>query len=161
MLLDHNQFVVKSQTKGFSGKKSFQIEDGDSGEVLGTVEDATGFFPSLLGAVKFEVRDAADNSLVFTLSRSGFLFKKDQVLDGQGQLVGSFKAKRFSLSSGYNVLNNHGDQLAEIKGKWLTNEYKFVTPDGSTELGSVSRTWGGLAKSLTTGDNTFGVQIAP
>jgi hypothetical protein len=40
-------------------------------------------------------------------------------------------------------------------------EYKFLTPDRSTEMGSVSRTWGGLAKSLLNGDDSYGVQVAP
>src|SRR5262249_32211958 len=64
MLLDHNKFVVKSQTKGLSSKKSFEILDGDSGQLLGTATDTTGFLPSLFGATVIEVRDASANTPV-------------------------------------------------------------------------------------------------
>src|SRR5204862_298346 len=42
MLLDQNKFVVKSESKGFSDKKAFEILDPESGQVLGTAKDTTG-----------------------------------------------------------------------------------------------------------------------
>jgi uncharacterized protein YxjI len=87
--------------------------------------------------------------------------KTDEVLDPEGQVVGRYKGKKFSLSGGYHVYGKEGKHVAEIKGKMLKAEYKFLTPDRSAEMGSVSRTWGGLAKSLGSGDDTYAVQIAP
>jgi uncharacterized protein YxjI len=161
MLLDQNKFVVKSQSKAFSSKKSFEIVDGDSGQMLGTATDITGFFPSLLGATTIEVRDASNNAVAFTVTRSGLLFKKDHVLDDKGEIVGQYKAKMFSLSGGFHVYDKEGKHLTDIQGNMLKAEYKFMTPDKSAEMGAVSRTWGGLAKSLFTGGDTFGVQIDP
>jgi uncharacterized protein YxjI len=161
MLLDHNKFVVKSQSKKFSSKKDFEIVDAESGQMLGTAKDTTPFFSSLLGAAKMEVRDVSNNTLLFSIGRSGWLVKKDQVLDSKGQVVGRFKAKMFSLSGGFHVYDNSGKHLAEIKGKMLKAEYKFLTPDKTAEMGSVSRTWSGLAKSLATGDDSYAVQIDP
>jgi uncharacterized protein YxjI len=161
VLLDHTKFVVKSQSQKFSSKKSFEIANGKTGQKLGTGTDTTPFFSSLLGAVTIEVRDASNNNVVFTVRRSGWLFKKDEVLDPKEQVVGSYKGKRFSLSGGYHVYDKAGKHLADVQGKMLKAEYKIVTPDKSAEMGSVSRTWTGLAKSLATGDDTYGVQIAP
>ncbi len=161
MLLDHNKFVVKAQSKAFSSKKSFEILEGDSAQVLATGTDTTGFFPKFLGATHIEVRDSSNGALVFSVGRMGMIFKKDQVLDAQGQLVGQYKAKVFSLSGGFHVYDKDGKHLTEIQGNMLKAEYKFMTPDKATEMGSVSRTWGGLAKSLLTGGDTFGVQIDP
>jgi uncharacterized protein YxjI len=59
------------------------------------------------------------------------------------------------------VYDKAGKHIAEIQGKMLKAEYKFLTPDRSTEMGSVSRTWGGFAKALTSGDDSYGVQIGP
>src|SRR5262249_43986394 len=84
-----------------------------------------------------------------------------QVHDAKGEVVGRYKAKMFSLSGGFHVYDKAGKHLAEIQGKMFKAEYKFVTPDRSAEMGSVSRTWGGLAKSLMTGGGTYGVQIDP
>jgi uncharacterized protein YxjI len=161
MLLDHNKFVVKSQSKGFSSKKAFEIVDGETGQTLGTAKDTTGFFASLLGSVNIEVRDVSNNAHLFSVGRTGWLLKKDQVLDPQGQLVGRYKSKMFSLGGGFHVYDKDGKHVAEIQGKLLKAEYKVVTPDRSTEMGSVSRTWGGLAKSLVTDNDSYGVQIAP
>lgn len=160
MLLDPEKFIVKAQGKAFSSKKSFEIVD-ETGKVLGTAQDTTGFFPGLLGQTQIEVRDAGNKALIFSVRRSGWLMKKDQVLNGQGQVVGRYKAKMFSLSGGFHVYDPQGKHLAEIQGKMLKSEYKFVTPDRTAEMGSVSKTWGGLAKSLLTGAGTYGVQIAP
>jgi uncharacterized protein YxjI len=161
MLLDQNKFVVKSQSKAFSSKRSFEILEGDSGQLLGTAKDTTGFLHSLLGATTIEVCDASNNALLFSVGRMGLLFKKDQVLDPQGQVIGRYKAKMFSMSGGFHVYDKDGKHLAEIQGNMFKAEYKFVTPDRSAEMGSVSRTWGGLAKSLFTGGDTYGVQIDP
>jgi uncharacterized protein YxjI len=160
VLLDHNKFVVKSQSKAFSSKKSFEVLDAESGELLGNAKDTTGFFPGLLGATTIEVRDVSNNALAFTVGRFGMLFKKDQVLGADGGLLGRYKAKMFSLSAGFHVYDKDGKHIAEIQGKMFKAEYKFVTPD-KAEMGSVSRTWGGLAKSLVTGGGTYVVQIDP
>jgi uncharacterized protein YxjI len=161
MLLDRNKFVVKSQSKAFSKKKNFEILDSENGQLVGTATDTTGFFPSLLGAATIEVRDSSNNALLFTVGRMGLLMKKDQVLDAQGQLIGRFKVKMFSLSGGFHVYDKNDKHLMEIQGNMFKAEYKFMTPDRSAEMGSVSRTWGGFAKSLLTGGDTFGVQIEP
>jgi uncharacterized protein YxjI len=138
MLLDHNKFVVKSQGKMFSSKKSYEILDGETGQSLGTAKDTTGFLASFFGSKTIEVRDAA-NTPLFSVGRQGWLMKKDQVLDPQGQVIGRYKAKMFSLSGGFHVYDKDGKHLAEIQGKMFKAEYKFVTPDRSTEIGSVSR----------------------
>jgi uncharacterized protein YxjI len=159
MLFDHTKFVVKSQSKTFSSKKSFQILAED-GQALATAEDTTGFLASLFGSTKLEVRDASNQRPLFTVGRSGWLLKKDQVLDAEGQVVGTFKGKMFSLSGGYHVYDKAGKHIAEIQGSMLKADYKFLTPEKKT-MGSVSRTWGGLAQSLFTGDDTYGVQVEP
>ena len=161
MLLDQNKFVVKSQGKMFSSKKTYEIVDGESGQTLGTAKDTTGFIASLLGSTTIEVRDSSDDKVLFSVGRTGLLLKKDQVLDSQGQVVGRYKAKMFSLSGGFHVYDKDGKHLAEIQGNMFKADYKFVTPDKSAEMGSVSKTWGGLAKSLLTGGGTYGVQIDP
>jgi uncharacterized protein YxjI len=161
MLLDKNKFVVKSQTTTFSSKISYEILDGDTGQLLGTAKDTTGFLASLLGSTTIDVQDASNNAPLFSVKRTGLLMKKDEVMDPEGQVVGRYKAKMFSLSGGFHVYDKDGKHLAEILGKMLKAEYKFVTPDRSAEMGSVSRTWGGLAKSLMSGGGTYGVQIDP
>ena len=159
MLLDQNKFVVKGESKMFSSKKSFEFLD-ESGKPLGKATDVTGFFAGLFGGTVIEVRDATNNELVFTLARTGFFMKKDEVKDSKGEVVGRYKAKLFSLSGGFHIYDKDAKHVAEIQGKFFSAEYKFLAPDKS-EMGSVSRTWGGLAKSLFTSGSTYGVTIDP
>ena len=76
-------------------------------------------------------------------------------------MVGRYKTKKFSFSGGFHMYDKDGKHLGEIQGKMFKAEYKFVTPDKKTEMGSVSRTWAGMAKSLFTGADTYGVTISP
>lgn len=48
-----------------------------------------------------------------------------------------------------------------MQGKMFKAEYKFLTPGRTAEMGTVSRTWTGLAKAVLLGTDTYGVQIAP
>jgi uncharacterized protein YxjI len=166
-LLDNNLFVVKEHAKLLSSKKSYDIVD-ENGEVLGTAKEKAGWLGTILGALQgdkrsitIEVRQSADDALAFTVRRKGLLFKKTQVLDGDGQVLGTYKAKLFTLTGGFNVYDLKGTHIAGIKGQWFKAEYQIVTPDGSTVMGSVSRKFGGLAKELFTDAKTYGVQIGP
>jgi len=161
MLLSHSKFAVKSKSKLLSSKKSFEIADPESSQLLGTGTDVTGFLGSMLGATKIEVRDSSNNELLFTVQRTGLLLKKDAVIGPDGQLIGRYKSKAFSLSGGFHIYDKDGKHLGEIQGKMLKAEYKVVTPDRTTEMGTVSKSWAGMAKSLLTGGEAYGVQISP
>src|SRR5262249_34264227 len=58
----------------------------------------------------------------------------------------------------FHVYDKDGNHFAEIKGKWLGFDYRFVTPDGKVELGRGSKKWGGMAKELFTSADTYGVE---
>lgn len=117
MLFDHLKLVVKSASKVFSWKKNYEIVDADSGQALGTAKDTTGLVASLLGGTTIEVRDASNGTPLFTVRRTGLIFKKDEVVDAEGQVVGRFKEKRFSLSGGFHIYDKDGKHLAEFRGK--------------------------------------------
>ena len=159
-------FVVKEKTKFFSSRQAYDILD-DAGKVIGTAQQKTGALAKLVGAVTgdpstaIEFREKPDDSLVFTVRRSGLFFKKVQVLEADGTVLGTYKAKRFSLSGGFHVYDKTGKHIAEIRGKMLKSEYTFFSPDGKTEMGKVSKKWGGAMRELFTSADTYGVQIAP
>jgi uncharacterized protein YxjI len=163
-MLEHNMFVVKEKAKFFSSRESYEILD-DSGTLIGTAEQSTGVLAKLIGSfvgqppTRIEFREKPDDSLVFTVRRN--LLKKVQVVDAQGVVLGTYKSKRFSLSGGFHVYDKDGKHVAEIRGKMLKFEYTFVKPDGKTEMGKVSKAWGGAMRELFSSADTYGVQIAP
>ena len=171
-MLNKNKFIVKAQSKLLSSKRTYEIADAESGQTVAAAAPTSGFMAMLLGtlmgkdkqSVTIHVKQKSDNAVVFSVRRSGLIFKKVQVLDGDGKVIGSYKAKRFSMSGGFHVYDKTGKHFADIKGKMFKSDYKFMTPDGKNEIGSVSKTMGGLggmAKSLLTGSGSYGVQINP
>ena len=54
-----------------------------------------------------------------------------------------------------------GKHVAEVRGKLFKSEFTFLAPDGKTEMGKVSRKWGGTMKEMLSSDRTYGVQISP
>jgi uncharacterized protein YxjI len=165
-VLEHTTFIVSEKGKVLSSRNSYEIRD-EAGKPLGTAEQSTTAMAKLIGMVKgpastkIEFRATGSAAPAFTVRRHGFLFKKVDVVDGSGKVVGRYKSKRFSLSGGFHVYDGAGKHLAEIRGKMLKSEYTFFSPDGKTELGKVSKKWGGAMKSLFTSADTYGVQIAP
>jgi uncharacterized protein YxjI len=167
-MLDLNTFVVKEQAKMFSSKPSYDILD-EKGQPLATVtQKVSGLWTALglfLGKdripISLEVRSKKDDSLLFSVRRSGMIMKKVQLHDGEGKMLGRYKAKMMSIKGGYHVYDAEGKHVADVKGKLLKSEYTFFTPDGKTEMGKVSKQWGGMGRELFTSADTYGVQINP
>jgi uncharacterized protein YxjI len=167
-MLEHNTFVVKEKAKLLSSRNSYEILD-EGGKVIGTAEQSTGGLAKLIGMfagdpptqIEFREKTESGEPLVFTVRRRGWIFKKVEVLDAQGAVVGLYKAKRFSLSGGFHVYDGAGKHVAEIRGKLLKSDYTFFQPDGKTEMGKVSKKWAGAMKELFTSADTYGVQIDP
>ena len=165
-MLKNNMFIVSPKTKLLSSRHSFDIKD-ERGQVIGTAEQSTGFLAQLLGMVKgppstkIEFRSKPDDKPVFAVRRRGFLFKKVEAINSEGEVVGRYKAKAFSLSGGFHVYDMNNKHLAEIRGKLFKSEYTIFAPDGKTEMGKVSKQWGGALKEMLSSNKTYGVQIAP
>ncbi|MBX9581375.1 MAG: hypothetical protein K2X87_13825 [Gemmataceae bacterium] len=171
-MLDRNTFVVKERVKLISNTNTYDILDGESGEPVGTAEENIGpvvqllrfFISKHIMPTRIEVREKPDDSLVFTIRRGAYIFKsRVEVHDAQGELLGYFKSKFFTISGGFHIYDKDDKHFAEIKGKWLGWDYRFLTPDGQVEMGRVSKKLGalGLVKELFTSADTYAVAINP
>jgi uncharacterized protein YxjI len=167
-MLEKNTFVVKEKAKLLSSRASYEILD-EGGKLIGTAEQKTSTLAAIIGMVfgppstqiDFCEKTDSGEPLVFTVRRAGFPFKKVQVVDAQGVVVGTYKAKMFSVSGGFHVYDKDGKHVAEIRGKLLKSDYTFFQPDGKTEMGKVSKKWAGMMKEMFTSADMYGVQIAP
>ncbi len=169
-MLEHNTFVIKEKVKIISNVQSYDILDAE-GELLGTAEETIGVVTQMLRWVmskqflptRLEVREKPDDSLVFSIRRGWYLFRsRVEVHDSQDQLVGYFKSKFFTISGGFHVYDKDDQHFAEVKGKLLGWNYRFLTPDGKVEMGQVSKKLGamGILKELFTSADTFGVEVS-
>lgn len=165
-MLEQNTFVVKEKAKLLSSRASYEIFDED-GKPIGTAEQKTSALAAIVGMVfgppstQIDFLEKPDDSLVFTVRRAGFPFKKVQVLDAQGTVIGTYKAKMFSISGGFHVYDKDGKHVAEIRGKLLKSDYTFFQPDGKTEMGKVSKKWAGAMKEMFSSADNYAVQIDP
>jgi hypothetical protein len=169
-VLTSTKFVVTEQSKMLTAKGVYDIIDGDTKKPLGTAAvRSPGLMATLFGALigkdrmttTIDIRQKADDALVFSIRRKGWFFSKVQLLDGQGQVIGTYKTKKLSLAGGYHIYDKDGKHFAEVRGKLLKSEYKFLLPDGTTEMGTVSKQWGGMARELFSSAKTYGIEIAP
>ena len=169
-MLEHNLFIIKEKVKILSAVQSYDIFD-DDGDLIGTGHEAIGvltqicrwFMSKQFLPTALEVREKPDDSLVFTIRRGWYLFRsRVEVLDSQGELIGYFKSKFFTISGGFHVYDKNDKHFAEVKGKLLGWNYRFLTPDHSVEMGKVSKKLGamGILKEMFTSADTFGVEVS-
>jgi uncharacterized protein YxjI len=153
-MLERNSFAIEEHKKILSSVQSYDIKDGQTGELVGTARENIGSVTKGLRWVMskhllpttVEVREKPDDSLVFTLRRGWYIFRsRVEVRDAQGELVGYFKSKFFTISGGFHVYDKDNKYFAHVKGRMFGFDYRFLTEDGKVELGQVSKKLGGLA----------------
>jgi len=168
-MLEHNTFVIKEKVKIISNVQSYDIFD-DAGELLGTGQETIGVLTQLCRwfmskqflPTRLEVREKPDDSLVFAIRRGWYLFRsRVEVVDAQGELIGYFKSKFFTISGGFHVYDKDDKHFADVKGKLLGWNYRFLSPDHKVEMGQVSKKLGaiGILKEMFTSADTFAVQV--
>lgn len=152
-MLECNRFAIQEHKKILSSVQSYDIRDGDTGEVVGSARENIGgltqtlrwFVGKNLLPTTVEVREKPDDALVFTLHRGWYVFKsRVEVRDSQGQLVGHFRSKFLTISGGFDVYDKDGKYFARVKGRMFGFDYRFLTEDGTVELGRVSKRLGGI-----------------
>lgn len=153
-MLESNTFAITEHKKVLSAVQSYDIRDGETGELVGRAVENIGHFTQIMRWVVskqllptvVEVREKPDDALVFTIRRGMYLFRsRVEVHDSQGELVGYFTSKFFTISGGFHVYDKDGKYFAHVKGKLLGFDYRFLTEDETVELGWVAKRIGGVA----------------
>ena len=169
-MLEHNKYIIKEKIKILSAVQSYDIFD-ESGALLGTGQETIGILTQLCRwfmskqflPTRLEVREKPDDSLVFSIRRGWYIFRsRVEVHDSQGELIGYFKSKFFTIAGGFHVYDKDDKHFAEVKGKLLGWNYRFLSPDGKVQMGQVSKKLGamGVLKELFTSADTFGVEVS-
>jgi uncharacterized protein YxjI len=161
-VLDRKTFLIKERVGFFKLVDTFDIYDPTTGANIGIAREAIG--PALklvrlliskrLLPTLVEVRENEHGPAILSIRRGfSLLHARVTVRDGNGRELGYFKSKLFSLGGGFHVLDTFDQPVAEIKGDWKGWNFRFLAKDG-TELGKVTKKWGGLGKELfTSADN--------
>jgi uncharacterized protein YxjI len=161
-VLNVNTYLVKQHAGLFKRTAAYDIFDAQNNQQVGTAKEEPSTLASILRLFVDKKKvptqvvfyEQGEDKPLFSIYRPFSFFRsKVQVLDGDGQVIGSFKSKMMSLGGGFWVYDGEDQQFAEVKGDWKGWSFKFLTSDGQ-ELGSVGKKWAGLAKELfTSADN--------
>lgn len=166
-VLHNNLFLVKEHVGMFKAASNFDVYDPESGQmIINCREENLGFFTKLLRftdykrMTPFEITlrtTSGEPVLIVKRGISLFLSKVD-VLDDQGNRIGGFKQKFFSIGGAFSVLDANDQPLCDLKGKWTSWEYSFRK--GDKELARVSKKWAGLGKELFTSADNYMISIS-
>jgi uncharacterized protein YxjI len=167
-VLNRNLFFVKEHAGIFKASNSYDVLDPNSQEIiLNCREERLGFFTKILRFTKYKrmtpfevIIRTPDGQPVLCVKRGVNLFlSKVDVLDENGQRIGGFKQKLFSIGGAFQVLGANDEPLCELRGKILGWDFTFKA--GDQELGKVSKKWAGLGKELFTSADNYMLEINP
>lgn len=166
--LNRELYFIKEHVGFFKAANNFDILDPASGQpLMACREENLGFltkffrFTDYKRMTPFEVMiRAPEGTPILTVKRGVSLFlSKVDVLNEQGQRIGGFKQKFFSLGGAFTVLGANDEPLCELKGKWTSWEFSFMV--GQQEIAKVTKKWAGLGRELFTSADNYILQISP
>ena len=165
-VLHSNLFLVKEHVGMFKAASNFDVFDPESGQMIITCrEENLGFFTKMLRftdykrMTPFEITlktPSGEPVLIVKRGISLFLSKVD-VLDENGNRIGGFKQKLFSIGGAFSVLDANDQPLCDLKGKWTSWDFSFRR--GDKEFARVSKKWAGLGRELFTSADNYIISI--
>ncbi len=168
-LLDLSTFLIKEHAGVFKLTDRYDICDPETNEKVGFAEEQPGAVVTYLRLLlnkqlmptKVVVTETQTDETLFTIRRGvGFLRTKVTVTDGDGEPLGYFKSKVLSLGGGFLLYDNSDKQVGEVKGDWKGWNFKLLSASGE-ELGTVAKTWAGVAKEMFTSADNYVVSLSP
>ncbi|XP_047498466.1 uncharacterized protein LOC125045305 [Penaeus chinensis] len=90
-------------------------------------------------------------------------FQSIEVTSPPGTVIGSIHQEWSILAPKFTVRNASDDVILRIEGPFCTYsicgdvEFQVLSPDGSTQVGKISKQWTGLAKEVFTDADNFGI----
>jgi uncharacterized protein YxjI len=162
-----NQMLVKEHLGLFKSASNYDVYDLHSGEkLLQCREPHLGWltkafrFTDYRRNTPFDVHVTDDEgNLVVQVKRgiSIFLSKVD-VLDGSGVRLGGFSQKLFSIGGAFKVLDNAGNEVCQLKGKWTSWDFQFLAQ--GVQLARVTKKWQGIGKEMVTTADNYVLEIS-
>jgi uncharacterized protein YxjI len=169
MLPALSSYLIREHVGMLKLTDTYDIFDAASGQQLAVAKEKKGLLNSIAGLLmnrrnlptRVDVHEGTDinGPIAFSITR-GFSFLRPtvKVLAGDGSLIGTFKSRLLTLGGKFGVYDASGNEVAMVKGNWVGWDFRFIASNG-TELGVVSRKWGGVAKELFTSADNYVVAV--
>nr|WP_319495494.1 phospholipid scramblase-related protein [uncultured Desulfobacter sp.] len=164
--LNRNQFFIKEHVGLFKAANNYDILDPETQKiVMACREEKLGIFTKILRFTKYkrmtpfhvEIQTPDGETLVHIKRGISIFLSKVRVEDGNGQYLGGFKQKFFSIGGKFDVLDADDTPVCSLKGKWTSWDFKFMREN--KELAHVSKEFAGFAKELFTSADNYMLTI--
>jgi uncharacterized protein YxjI len=166
-ILKRNLFFVKEHVGLFKAANNFDVLDPETGQVIMECREPNlGIFTKLLRfgdykrltAFDIHIR-TPDGAEVLRVTRGVTLLRsRVRVFDEDGEHVGGFKQRLFSIGGRFDVLDADDQVLCNLKGKWTGWDFRFVA--GDLEFAHVTKKWSGLGRELFTSADNYVLEIS-
>jgi len=166
-ILNKNLFLVKEHVGLLKAANNFDIFDPGTGEkIMECREENLGILTKILRFTDYkrmtpfdiQVR-TPDGMPVVRVKRGISIFLSNvSVMDEHGAVIGGFKQKLFSVGGKFDILDQDGNALCTLKGKWTGWDFQFIR-DG-VEFAHVTKKWAGLGKEMFTSADNYVLEIS-
>jgi uncharacterized protein YxjI len=165
-MLNRSNFLIKENVSFLKLTDTYEIFDPQTGEKLGCAKENIniGFkllrllINKMLLPTRVDVIDSNDE-VKFSLKKGvQFFTARVTINDSNGNPVGYFKSKLFSLGGGFHVFDTSENKVAEVKGDWKGWNFKFIG-NNQNEIGAVTKKWAGIGKELFTSADNYMISI--
>lgn len=167
-LAQHEELWVFQQVEhleafiGFETANQYSVFTPDGYEMLHAFEESGTVSRQFMGSHRPLNIHVVDNQgdAVMTASRPFFWFRSNlQVMDGYGNHMGALYRQFGILGRKFALMDANDRQIAQIKGN-VFRRYTFVVEDsGGSELGRITKEWGGLLREAYTDLDTFRIRF--
>lgn len=166
--VNKNLFLVKEHVGLFKAANNFDVYDPETGAiVMECREENLGMFTKIFRFTDYKrmtpfditIRDVNSGPLVRVKRGVALFLSKIQVFDGNGELIGGFKQKLWSIGGKFDVLDRDDQPVCSLKGSWTGWDFAFVK--GDLELARVTKKWAGLGKEMFTSADNYMLSISP
>jgi uncharacterized protein YxjI len=167
--LNRNLFLVKEHAGLFKAANNFDIYDPQTNEqILQCREERLGIFTKMLRFTDYKrmtpfdikVRTPSGQPVLHVRRGMSIFLSKVDVHDGDenGQRIGGFKQKLFSIGGAFSVLDSSDRSVCQLKGKWTGWDFRFMA--GNQELAHVTKKWAGIGKEMFTSADNYVLSIS-
>lgn len=168
MLLDKKTFFVKEQVAFLRLSGVYDIFDLETNTQIGVAKETLGLPLKLLRLLvnkrmlptKIAVYEKEDEWEVFSIQKSfSMIGGRVNIFGKNGNAIGYFKSKVFSIGGGFWVYDMQDNLIAEIIGDWKGWNFRFLDKDGN-ELGTVTKKWAGFGKEMFTSADNYVISLS-
>ncbi len=164
-MLKRNTYFVKERVAFAKLTDTYDILDPETQAAIGVAKEEPPVWATVLRLLvnkqlmptRVNVYEDEKAPPVFAIT-SGWFRHRTHILDASGKVCGSFQSKMFTIGGAFRVLDEHGQQIAEVKGDWKGWNFKFTDTAGR-ELGLVTKKWGGIGRELFTSADQYVISL--